>query len=91
MQDHGEGLRHTAFMNRTLIPSERNYTPYERELAAMAFCFVKWRRYLVGCPGGVTHITDHKTLTSLMSQEALSWLQVRWMCQAFFQSINPTI
>ena len=48
MQDYGEGLRPIAFMSRTLSPTERKYSAYERELAAMAFCFVKWRHYLEG-------------------------------------------
>ena len=65
MQDQGDGLRPIAFMSRTLSPAERRYSPYERELAAMAFCLVKWRHYLEGCPGGVRILTDHKTLTSL--------------------------
>ena len=75
MQDHGEGLRPIAFMSRTLNPAERKYSAYERELAAMAFCFVTWRHYLEGCPREVKLITDHKTLTSLMSQEVLSRVQ----------------
>ena len=41
MQDHGEGLRSIAFMSRTLSPAERRYSTYERELATMAFSFVK--------------------------------------------------
>ena len=48
MQDHGEGLRPIACMSRTLSPVERKYFAYECELAAMAFCFVKWRHYLEG-------------------------------------------
>ena len=44
-----------------------------------------------GLPGGVKLITDHKTLTSLMSQEVLPRVQARWLLQGFFQSINPTI
>ena len=91
MQDHGEGLRPTSFMRRTGSPAERKYSAYERELAAMAFCFVKSRHYLGGCPGGVKLVTDHKTLTSLMSQEVLSRVQFRCLRQGFFQSINPTI
>ena len=57
----------------------------------MAFCFVKWRHYLEGCPGGVELVTDHKTLTSLMSQEVLSRVQAWWLRQGFFQSINQRI
>ena len=33
---------------------------------------MKWLHYLEGCPGGVKLVTDHKTLTCLMSQEVLS-------------------
>ena len=91
MQDHGEGLRAIALMSRTLSPPERKYSAYGRELAAMAFCFVKWRHYLEGCPAGVKLITNHKTLTSLMSQEILSRMQAWWLRQGFFQTINPTI
>ena len=91
MHDHGEGLRPIDFMSRTLSPAERKYFAYERELVAMAFCFVKWRHYLEGCPRGVKLVTDHKTLTSLMSQEVLPRVQARWLRQDFFQSINPRI
>ena len=72
MQDHGEGLRLIAFMSRTLSPAERKYSTYGRELAAMAFCFVKWPHYLEGCPRGVKLATDHKKLTCFMSQKVLS-------------------
>ena len=91
MQDHGEGLRPIAFMSRTLNLAEHKYSAYERELAARAFCCVKWRQFLEGCARGVKLITDHKTLMSLMSQEVLSRVQVWWLRQGFFQSINPTI
>ena len=83
MQDHGEGLRPIAFMSRTLNPSERKYSAYEHELLAIAFCFVKWRHYLEGCLGGVKLVTDHKTLTSLMSQEIFLRVQAWWLRQGF--------
>ena len=91
MQDHGEGLRPIAFMSRTLTPAEHKYSAYERELAAMAFCFVKWCHYLEGCPGGVKLITDPRTLTSWISRKVLSRVQAQWLRQGFFQSINPRI
>ena len=50
MEDHGEGPRPIAFMSRTLSSAERKYSAYDCELAAMAFCFVKWRRYLEAAP-----------------------------------------
>ena len=40
LQDHGDGFRPLAFMNRALKPAEQRYSAYERELAAVAYCFV---------------------------------------------------
>ena len=66
MQDQGEGLQPLAFMSKALKPSERRYSAYERELAAMANCFFWWRHYLEGYLGGVNVVTDHQSLTLLM-------------------------
>ena len=46
MQDQGEGLQPLAFMSKALKPSERRYSMYECELAAIAYCFLQWRHYL---------------------------------------------
>ena len=91
MQDHGDGLRPLAFMSKAFKPSEQRYSAYERELAAVAFCLIQWRHYLEGCPGGVTVITDHKPLTTLMQQQVLSRSQTRWLRLGLFQSIQPVI
>ena len=40
MQDQGEGLQPLAFMSKVLKPLERRYSTYERELAAVAYCFL---------------------------------------------------
>ena len=91
MQDQGEGLRPVAFMSRAFKPTEQRYSAYERELAAVAYCFIQWRHYLEGCPGGVTVVTDHKPLTLLMDQQVLSRSQTRWIRLGLFQSIQPKI
>ena len=84
-------LHHLAFMSRTFKPSEQRYSAYERELAAVAYCFIQWRHYLEGCPKGVTVVTDHQPLTTLMTQSVTSRVQNRWIRMGFFQSINPVI
>ena len=66
MQDQGDGPRPITFMGRALKPTEQQYSADERELTAIAYCFIQWRHYLKGCPGGVTVITDHQPLTHLM-------------------------
>ena len=78
-------------MSNALKPSERRYSAYERELAAVAYCFLQWRHYLEGCPGGVNVVTNHQPLTLLMQQATLSRVQSRWVRLGFFQSIQPSI
>ena len=91
MQDQGTGLQPLAFLSRQLKPTERRYSAYERELAAVAYCLQSWRHYLEGCPGGVTVITDHQPLVRLMDQPVLTRVQTRWLRLGLFQSIRPTI
>ena len=91
MQDHGAGLQPIAFHSKMLKSSEMKYSAYERELAAIAYCFITWRHYIEGCPGGVTVLTDHQTLRSLMDQPVLTRAQTRWLRLGLFQSIMPTI
>ena len=73
MQDQGNGLRLVAFMSRAFKPTKQQYLTYERELVVVAYSFIQWRHYLEGYFGGVTLVTDHKTLTLLMDQQILSW------------------
>ena len=40
MEDQGEGLQPLALMSKALKPSKRRYSVYERELAAVAYCFL---------------------------------------------------
>ena len=89
MQDQGEGLRPVAFMSRAFKSTELRYSAYERELVVGAYCFIQWRHYLEGCPGGVTVVTDHKPSTLLMDQQVLSRSQTRWIRLGLFQSIQP--
>ena len=66
MQDQGDGLRPVAFMSQALKPIEQRYSAYEREMAAVAHCYIQWWHYLEGCLGVVTVIIDHQPLTHLM-------------------------
>ena len=78
-------------MSRAFKSTEQRFSAYERELATVAYCFIQWRHYLEGCPGGVTVVTDHKPLTLLMDQQVLSRSQTRWIRLGLFQSIQPKI
>ena len=68
VQEQGDGPRPIVFMSQALKPTKQQYSAYERELAAIAYCFIQWRHYLEGCLGGVTVITNHQPLTHLIEQ-----------------------
>ena len=78
-------------MSRALKPTEQRYSAYERELAAIAYCFIQLRHYLEGYLGGVTVMMDHEPLTLLMDQQVLSPSQTRWIRLGLSQSIQPKI
>ena len=75
MQNQGDGPRPITFMSRALKHTKQRYSAYERELAAITYCFIQWRHYLEGYLGGVTVIMHHQLLTHLMEQQVLSRLQ----------------
>ena len=79
------------FLSRQLKPTEQRYSAYEREPAVVAYYLQSWRHYLGGCPGGVTVVTDHQPLVSLMDEQVLTRVPTRWLRLGLFQSIRPTI
>ena len=91
IQDQGDGLQPLAFLSRRLKPIEQRYSVYERELTTIAYCLQSCWRYLEGCPGGVTLVTDHQPLVLLMDQQVLTRVQTRWLRLGLFQSICPAI
>lgn len=42
MQDQGDGPHPITFMSGALKPSEHWYLAYEKELTAIAYCFIHW-------------------------------------------------
>ena len=90
MKDQGEGLQPLGFMNKVLKPSERRYSAYERELAAIAHCFLPWRHYLEGCPSGVTVMTDHQPLLNAHHATSYPFSGSDAVGSAWFLLVNPT-
>ena len=84
MQDCGEGIKPLTFLSRQLKPTKHLYSAYEHKLAIVAYCFLEWRHYLEGCPGAVTVITNHQTLTRIMDQQVLSHAQIQWVRLGLF-------
>ena len=46
-----------------LLPTERNYEIYDRELLAIIRALEEWRHYIQGSPHMTIVLSDHKNLT----------------------------
>ena len=77
-QDQDKGLQPIAYEARRLSRHEQNYSIHEKELLAVVEAFKKFRTYLEGCKRATVY-TDHKSLTSLMTQKDLSGRKARWV------------
>lgn len=66
-----------AYESRTMNAAERNYPVHEQELLAVINALNKWRLLLLGMRVNV--MSDHHSLTTLLSQRNLSRRQARWL------------
>lgn len=74
-----DGVNHPiAFYSRKLLPAERNYQIYDKELLAIVVAFRQWRHYLEFSQASTIVITDHKNLEYFTTTRNLSRRQVRW-------------
>ncbi len=71
-------LRPVAFFSRQMIPAERNYEIYDKELLIIVESLKHWRHFLQGGKHPVTVFSDHKNLEYFMTTKKLSRRQARW-------------
>lgn len=64
-------LRPIAFFSKRLEPPQRKYSTFDRELVAMYEAIKHFRHFLEGRPFHIR--TDHKPLTTAMSQQGTTW------------------
>ena len=77
-QEDAEGNpRIVSLVSRVLTKYERNYTVTEKELLAIIYSVLKFRYYLVGTSFDI--ITDHKSLTFLLTSPFNSARLMRWI------------
>ncbi|KAH9266361.1 hypothetical protein BASA83_010598 [Batrachochytrium salamandrivorans] len=58
-------LQPVAFFSRQMVPAERNYEIYDKELLAIAVCLKEWRHFLQNSIKPFTILSDHKSLEYL--------------------------
>jgi hypothetical protein len=76
-QDQGRGQQPVAFLSKRMSNAEMKYPVHEQELLAVIRALDTWRHYLHGQK--FTVITDHHSLTYLLTQPKLSKRQSRWI------------
>lgn len=75
-QQHPDGERVIAYLSRSLLRAERNYTTTERECLAVLWAIEKLRPYVEGSHFKV--ITDHYSLVWLNRLQSPSGRLARW-------------
>ena len=71
-RDEQGKLRPIGYYSKTLIPVERNYDVYNRELLALVRALQHWRHLLLGAEHPIEVFTDHDNLTKYQHAQKLS-------------------
>jgi hypothetical protein len=77
-QDFPDGRHPIAFFSKSLLPAERNYDIYDRELLAIIYAVKAFRHLLLGARHQFLIRSDHKNLTYFKKAHLLSARQARW-------------
>jgi len=65
-------------MSKQMLPAERNYVIYNKELLAIIKTLKLWHHYLKGSPHPVEIWSNHKNLEYFQSAQSLNHRQARW-------------
>ena len=68
-----------GYFSKTLIPTERNYDVYDRELLALVRALKNWRHLLFGAKHQVEVFTDHEGLTKYWHAQKISRRVARYL------------
>ena len=68
----------SAFLSKTLSPTERNYEIYDRELLGIIQALEEWQHYIQGSSHTTIVFSDHKNLTYFWTAQKLNRRQARW-------------
>jgi transposase InsO family protein len=71
-------LQPVGFYSRQLLPAERNYPVYERELLAIVASLKHWRHLLMGSRHQISIRSDHKNLLYFQTATSMSPRMARW-------------
>jgi len=85
-QDFPDGRHPIAYFSKSLLPAERNYDIYDRELLAIIYAVKAFRYLLLGAQQKFLIRSDHENLKYFKSPQKISARQARW--NEFLQDYN---
>lgn len=79
LQQQPDGNWHpVAYRSASMLPAERNYEIYDREMLAIIEALKDWRHFLEGLEQPFEIVSDHSNLTYWRTAQDLSRRQARW-------------
>ena len=88
-RDEAGCLHPIAFLSKKFSETERNWTIWEKEAAAIKLALSTWRHWLEGSPHPFEVWSDNKNLLALRRPWRLSAKQIRWV--EFFSRVDFTL
>jgi len=68
-----------AFLSKSLIPAERNYKIYDKELLTIMTCLDEWHHYVLGAMEQFEVWSDHKNLEYFQKPQNINRRQACWV------------
>jgi hypothetical protein len=78
-QDFKDGRHPVAYFSKSLLPAERNYDIYDRELLSIIYAIKAYRYLLLGTKHKFLVQSDHNNLKYFKSARKVTPRQARWM------------
>jgi hypothetical protein len=78
-QDFKDGRHPVAYFSKSLLPAERNYDIYDRELLSIIYAIKAFRYMLLGAKEKFLVQSDHNNLKYFKSARKITPRQARWM------------
>jgi hypothetical protein len=76
-QDDDDEWHPVAYLSKAMLPAERNYNIYDKELLAIVHAFKAWLHYLKGSTHAIDVFSDHSNLTYFTMAQRLTRRQAR--------------
>jgi hypothetical protein len=71
-------IQSVAFYSKSLLPAEKNYDIFNKEMLAVIRAFEEWQHLLEGTGKPIQILTDHKNVEHFTTKKGLNCRQIQW-------------